>query len=66
MTTARYTLRAEADPNPEPDLDLRTIGTLRRYGYYLGLPSALTGKRKPKRPTPAGWEKFRRSIDEIT
>ena len=66
VTTARYRLRAEADPNPELELDLRTLGRLRRHGYYLGVPSALTGKRKLKRPTPAGWEDFRRSIDEIT
>ena len=65
VTTARYRLRAEADPNPEPELDLRTLGALRRYGYYLGVPTALTGKRKPERPIPAGWEDFRRSIDEI-
>ena len=68
VTTARYRLRAEADPNPELGLDLRTLGMLRRYGYYLGLPTALTGerKRKPKRPIPPGWEDFVRSIDEIT
>jgi hypothetical protein len=66
VTTARYRLRAEDDPNPEVQLDLRTLGLLRRDGYYLGLPSALAGKRKPKRPTPPGWENFRRSIEEIT
>jgi hypothetical protein len=65
VTTARYRLRAEADPNPELQLDLRTLGALRRYGYYLGVPTALTAKRS-KRPTPAGWEDFLRSIDEIT
>ena len=66
VTTARYRLRAEADPSPELELDLRTLGLLRRDGYYLGLPKALTGKPKPKRPIPAGWEDFLRSIDDIT
>ena len=65
LSGLRAIAAAETDPNPEIGLDPRIRELLRRGGgYYLGYLPGMAPKRK--RPTPPGWEDFRRSIDEIT